>query len=107
MFVELSTKIVLYLIHSPLFLSHPSHVRRLFLLYLLRLLYFSQNGMTSLFSGHLIFQGFIANACASGVSFLVAGRYGGFMTNVNWSIHINWSFQVLVRIRWQKTTFIK
>lgn len=98
---------MLHLIHFPVFLSHPSHVRGLFLLYLLRLLFISRNGMSSLFSGHYMFQGFIANAHASGVSFLVAGCYGEIMTNVIWSIHIKCVFHVLVRIRWQKAAFIE
>lgn len=72
-------------------------------MYLLRLLFISQNGMRSLFSGHLLFQGFIANARASGVSVLAAGLYGGIITTVICSVHImgfhvHMGFHVLVRI---------
>lgn len=47
-------------------------------------------------------QGFITNAHASGVSFLVVGCYGEIMINVVWCIHINQRFQDLVK---PKTAF--
>lgn len=92
MFVKLSIKIVLVLIHSPWFLSQMSHARRLFQLYLLRLLFIAQNGMTSLFSEHFMSQHFMVNAHATVVSFLVAGCYGGIMTYMISSTHMNWGF---------------
>lgn len=92
MFVKLSIKIGLILIHSPWFLSQMSHVRRLFRLYLLRLLFITQNGMTSLFSERFVSQRFMANAHASVVSFLVAGCYGGIMTYMILSTHMDWDF---------------